>query len=173
MFKNDKYHFQWADLGDIIDGRPHLGPMTNVAVYRLMQFTLREVLIGQFGVETTNALLFAAGKRAGTAFAHNLLDLNADLNTFIAQLYDKLLELKIGILRVEKSDAQSLHLILTLAEDLDCSGLPITQETVCDYDEGFIAGILESYLHREFQVKEVDCWSTGERTCRFEAKPLG
>lgn len=173
MFKNENYHFQWADLGDITDGRPNLGPMTNVAVYRLMQFTLREVLIGQFGVEKTNALLFAAGKRAGTEFARNLLDLSADLNAFIAQLYNKLLELKIGILRVEKSDAQSLHLILTVAEDLDCSGLPITQETVCDYDEGFIAGILESYLHREFQVMEVDCWSTGERTCRFEAKPLG
>lgn len=173
MLKTQNYLFQWKDLGDIATGRPNLGPMTNVAVYRLMQFTLREILIAQFGVERTSALLFAAGKRAGTEFARNLLDLSADFHSFIAQLYDRLLELRVGILRVEKSDAHSLHLTLTIAEDLDCSGLPITQETVCDYDEGFIAGILESYLHREFQVKEVDCWASGERTCRFEAKPLG
>jgi predicted hydrocarbon binding protein len=57
-----------------------------------------------------------------------------------------------------------------VTEDLDCSGLPVTNETVCDCDEGFIAGILEIYTGSEFDVKEVDCWSKGDRVCRFEAK---
>jgi uncharacterized protein len=172
MFKDETYRFQWKDLGDIEVGRPNLGNQTNVVVYRLMQFTMREALVRQFGVDKANTLFFEAGKLAGTEFSRHLLDCSADLSHFIAQLYDKLLELKIGILRVEKADIDTLHLVLTISEDLDCSGLPIAQETVCDYDEGFIAGILESYLGREFLVKEVDCWSTGERTCRFEAKPL-
>ena len=63
----------------------------------------------------------------------------------------------------------SLRFTLTVSEDLDCSGLPVTGETVCVYDEGFIAGILEAYTNRPFEVREIDCWSTGDRTCRFSA----
>jgi predicted hydrocarbon binding protein len=54
-----------------------------------------------------------------------------------------------------------------VSEDLDCSGLPVYGETVCDFDEGFIAGIFHVYTGKEFIVKEIDCWSTGDRTCRF------
>lgn len=46
---------------------------------------------------------------------------------------------------------------VTVSEDLDCSGLPITGTTVCDYDEGFLSGILEVYTGKPFQVKEIDC----------------
>ena len=43
MFKEerDETQFEWSMLGDIEKGRPNLGPMVHVAVYRLMQFTLR------------------------------------------------------------------------------------------------------------------------------------
>jgi predicted hydrocarbon binding protein len=60
---------------------------------------------------------------------------------------------------------------MTVSEDLDCSGLPELGYGVCVYDEGFISGILESFTGRPFDVKEIDCWCTNERTCRFEAKP--
>ncbi len=75
--------------------------------------------------------------------------------------------MKIGILRIESADLANLQFTLTMSEDLDCSGLPLCGETVCDYDEGFIAGIFQQYTGLEFQVKEVDCWATGDRTCRF------
>jgi len=172
MFNDQTYHFSWGDLGDIKLGRPNLGNLTNVAVYRLLQFTMREILIRNFGVEKTNELLFQAGKLAGREFCRNLLNIKAEFKDFIAEFYTTLLELKIGILRVENSDPETLHFVLTVSEDLDCSGLPITDNTVCDYDEGFIAGVLGTYLNKEFSVKEIDCWSTGDRTCRFQAKPL-
>ena len=57
----------------------------------------------------------------------------------------------------------------TVGEDLDCSGLPVTGETVCNYDEGFLAGILKVYTKKDYVVTEVDCWATGSRVCRFEA----
>ena len=38
-----------------------------------------------------------------------------------------------------------------------------------DYDEGFIAGLLLSYSGEDFDVKEVDCWCSGGRVCRFTA----
>ena len=74
------------------------------------------------------------------------------------------------MLRVERADPESLAFLLTVSEDLDCSGLPITGTTVCDYDEGFIAGLLYAYTGLSFSVKEIDCWATGDRTCRFDVK---
>ncbi|HAK75209.1 MAG TPA: 4-vinyl reductase, partial [Sporomusaceae bacterium] len=79
--------------------------------------------------------------------------------SFVAQLQKKLAELKIGILRLESADMDKLEFILTVEEDLDCSGLPITEESVCDYDEGFIAGILNEYTGKQFTAKEIDCWA--------------
>ena len=59
------------------------------------------------------------------------------------------------------------EITLSVEQDLDCSGLPITNENVCSYDEGFIAGILEAYTGKKYRVREVDCWASGARTCRF------
>ncbi len=88
----------------------------------------------------------------------------------MAQLQERLRTLNIGILRIEKADISKMDFVLTVSEDLDCSGLPIVGETVCDYDEGFIAGILTAYTGKDFEVKEIDCWATGDRTCRFTAR---
>jgi hypothetical protein len=63
-----------------------------------------------------------------------------------------------------------MNLVMTVSEDIDCSGLPVRSVAYCDYDEGFIAGILHVYTQKDFKVKEIDCWGTGERTCRFEAR---
>ncbi|MDO3377625.1 hypothetical protein [Geoalkalibacter halelectricus] len=68
MFNDASYQFRWENLGDIEPGRPNLGNQTHVAVYRLMQFTPREVLVSNFGVENTNAPLIASGKLAGREF---------------------------------------------------------------------------------------------------------
>ncbi|MFC1764745.1 V4R domain-containing protein [Planctomycetota bacterium] len=92
-----------------------------------------------------------------------------EFGAFVAQLQQVLKDLKIGILRIEKADLEELAFTLTVAEDLDCSGLPITDETVCHYDEGFIAGIFQAYTGKPFIAKEVDCWASGDRVCRFEA----
>jgi uncharacterized protein len=88
----------------------------------------------------------------------------------MAQLQEQLRELNVGILRIEKSDVENCNFTVVVSEDLDCSGLPITDETVCDYDEGFLAGIMFEYFGKNFDVKEVDCWSNGSRVCRFEIK---
>jgi len=42
-------------------------------------------------------------------------------------------------------------------------------ETVCNYDEGFISGILSLYSGKEYVAVETDCWATGGRVCRFQA----
>lgn len=167
MFKSVSYRFRWQDLGNIEEGRPNLGALMNVAVYRLMQYTLRDVLNRHLSVEKATEIFREAGELAGAEFCRNALDSSLPFNEFIADLQSKLLSLKIGILRVEKSDLDKMEFVMTVAEDLDCSGLPPADETVCEYDEGFIAGLLEAYTGREFDAREVDCWASGERTCRF------
>jgi predicted hydrocarbon binding protein len=164
-------NFSWSQLGDIAGGRPNLGSKTSVAVYRLMQYTMRAVLEKEYGDAQTRKLLADAGRVAGMEFCRNVLDVTLPLSKSIAQLHDALIDLEVGILRVEKSDAQKLSFIVTVSEDLDCSGLPVKGVTVCDYDEGFIEGIFNVYTGREFDVQEVDCWTTGERTCRFSIDP--
>ncbi len=169
--ERDTNRFSWNDIGDTAAGRPNLGQLVPVTVYRLFQYTLRDVLITQFDVATANRILAESGRLAGKAFCENLLDRSLSLNQFIAQLQERLKTLKIGLLRMERIDTATLEMTITVAEDLDCSGLPVSDETVCDYDEGFIAGILEIYTGKPFIVKEIDCWATGDRVCRFFARP--
>ena len=160
--------FSWASLGNIKEGRSNLGEEMPVLVYRLMQFTLFDVLSREFGKEEANRYLSKAGYLAGTEFARNILDLKVDLDIFVANLQKALEKWKIGILRIEAINEKAEEIILTIAEDLDCSGLPITGETVCNYDEGFLSGILNVDTGKLYRVREIDCWVNGDRVCRFK-----
>lgn len=162
-----KYEFDWSLIGNLLEGRPNLGVTTRVEVYRLMQFTFRDVLERRYGTEAADDIFFEAGKIAGTEFYGHLLKESKDFKDFVRLLQENLLEFGIGVLRIEEATDDASQMVLTVGEDLDCSGLPELDYEVCKYDEGFIAGIMESYTGFQYDVKEVDCWCTGDRTCRF------
>lgn len=174
MFKDERDYnrFRWQDLGDLVKGRPNLGLSVPVLVYRLLQYTLRDALIAEVRVDKANDILVKAGRLAGAEFCQNLLNREFDLNEFVAQLQQVLREKSIGILRIEKADLENMTFTLTVEVDLDCSGLPFTDEVVCQYDEGFIAGILEAYTGKPFRATEVDCWASGDRVCRFDVRKV-
>lgn len=165
----DENRFTWDSIGDVIDGRKNLGESMPVFVYRLFQFTIKDELSKRFGNEATVDIFRKAGELAGREFATHLLNLDLPFDEFVSHLRSVLEESKIGILRVEKFNPETGEAVLTVGEDLDCSGLPITGETVCNYDEGFLAGVLKVYTKKDYVVTEVDCWATGSRVCRFEA----
>lgn len=168
IFINDTHHiFSWEKLGDIKEGRGDLGEDVPVILYRLLEYSMNHVLAQEYGTEQANELFRKAGHLAGSEFAKNKLDLTADLDTFISQLQQTLKDLKIGILRIENVNECDGTIILTVAQDLDCSGLPLTDEVVCNYDEGFFAGIFETYSKKPYLVREIDCWASGDRVCRF------
>ena len=168
FLKGSKHEeFVWGNLGDIKEGRGDLGEEMPVLVYRLMQYTMLDELSKAYGLDKANEHFRNAGFLAGTEFAKHTQDLKADFNTFVANLQKSLQDLKIGILRMEDFNLDTGDIVLTVGQDLDCSGLPITNENVCIYDEGFIAGILEAYTGRKYDVREVDCWANGDRVCRF------
>lgn len=153
--------------------RGNMGELISVSVYRLLEYSLREELKERFGKEEQIEIFRKAGYRSGCYFAKNVLDLTLPVNEFIAQLHSRMAELKIGVLRVERIEEQTGKIVLTVAEDADCSGLPILGEAVCNYDEGFIAGILSTYSGKHYMAVEVDCWATGDRVCRFCAEVKG
>ena len=170
MSSNRKYAFSWDLLGDIQEGRPNLGNTTRLEVYRLMQYTFRDILEQRFGTEVADELFYEAGRIAGGEFYRHMLGEMPDFDTFVRRLQEILKDMGIGILRLEKTDLEKGTLVLTVSEDLDCSGLPELSSEICVYDEGFIAALLESFTGESFSVKEIDCWCSGDRTCRFYAQ---
>ncbi len=149
--------------------RGNLGADVPVLVYRMLEYSLKDALIDRFGKEVQIELFRKAGRTAGEYFARHFLDLSLPLNQFVGELQAKMQEQRIGVLRVEDVDEASGKIMLTVSEDADCSGLPVLGETGCNYDEGFISGILSLYSGKEYEAVEIDCWATGDRVCRFRA----
>ena len=165
-----KYAFTWDVMGSGIDvSRPSLGAATTVEVYRLFQFTLRDVLEERYGTEMTDKLFHEAGILAGKAFFNHYCAGVDDIGILAKTIQEQFRELGMGIVRFEVADPEKMVFQLTVDEDLDCSGLPDTADHICVYDEGFIKGILDSFTGKNFSVREVDCWCSGARTCRFRA----
>jgi len=168
-----KYQFNWGLLGNIQDGRPNLGQTTRLETYRLMQFTFRDILEQRYGAEEADRIFFEAGKLSGQEFYENVIKTSSSFENLFNQLQQILSDMNIAIFRVEKTDLENGQFVLTMSEDLDCSGLPELDFEFCTYDEGFISGLLEGYSGDAFHVKEIDCWTTGDRTCRFVANRIG
>ena len=154
------------------DCRENMGDMIPIPVYRLLEYSLREELYQRFGKEEQIDIFRKAGYRSGCYFAKHMLDITLPMNEFVAELQKCMAEMKIGVLRFEKIEEESGKIVLTVSEDADCSGLPLLGETVCNYDEGFISGILSTYTGKPYMAVEVDCWATGDRVCRFCAEIL-
>lgn len=169
MTQKSKYSFSWDLLGNLGEGRPSLGNKTRLEIYRLMQFCFRDVVEQRLGADETDRIFYDAGYLAGSQFYSNIIGQPESLEDFISKLQAALKDLSVGILRVEEVDLSGDRLVLTVSEDLDCSGLPEQGYEICTYDEGFLAALLESYTGKPFNVKEIDCWCTGDRTCRFLA----
>jgi predicted hydrocarbon binding protein len=168
------YEFSWNIIGDIQEGRPNLGDSVNIILYRMMQYTFRDIAEQRFGKEVCDQMFYDAGYLAGKFFfdQYMLEFKDFSLSLFAAELQRILKELGVGILRIEQIDLEKGHFVLTVSEDLDCSGLPDIGLEVCNYDEGFIAGIFEKFTGKSFVAKEVDCWCTGDRTCRFHVDQI-
>ena len=114
-------------------------------MYIVIGIFYKDELAVRYGRAKQVEIFRNAGRKAGEFFARKMLNLNQPLDQFVGELQKKMAEMKIGVLRIESVDEESGQIILTVSEDADCSGLPVLGETVCNYDEGFISGILSLY----------------------------
>lgn len=163
-----------VNTSDVHDIEAKMGDRINLIPYRMLQYTVRDAAEQCLGTEACDQLFYEAGEIAGQLFFKCFLEefKGLQLQEFVAALQRILRELGVGVLRIEKADADDGHFVLTVSEDLDCSGLPDLGIEVCNYDEGFIAGIFHQYMGVPFKVKEVDCWCSGDRTCRFAVNKI-
>ena len=122
VFLRDRKEYRLADYMQIQEkGRENLGAELPVAVYRLLEYSLREELTERFGKEEQIRIFRDAGYRAGVYFAQKYLDSSLELSEFMALLQKRLEEFKIGVLRIEKFEEDTGEAILTMSEDADCS----------------------------------------------------
>lgn len=105
---NDFYNFDWEHLGDLSEGRPNLGEETSVLIYRLMQYTFKDIFSKEVGKQKTIELFVKAGTLAGKEFCRNVLDTSMQFPEFIADLKEKLISLKVGVLRIEEADEKKI-----------------------------------------------------------------
>ncbi len=169
MTADRKYRFFWEDtIGvDLTNARPSLGPNLRLEAYRLFQFTLRDILEQVYGTESADDVFRRAGALAGRHFYERFCAGAESFSALVGKASQAFADLGMGILRVEGADGN--RLVFTVTEDLDCSGMPEQSEVVCIYDEGLLQGLLEAFTGDNYAVREVDCWCTGARVCRFEA----
>jgi len=165
-----KFDLTWENLGNIEEGRPTFGTDCPVLIYRLLQFSLRNVIETELGEGKGGEFLYKAGQMAGKLIYDKFLADIKDLDKLLTKLADLLYELKVCTFRVEKSVPEKCEFVITAEEDLDCSGVPEIGWSICQFDEGFVSGILSVFTGKNVHCKEVDCWTTGERLCRIEAK---
>lgn len=164
-----RYAFNWDLIGDLEDGRPNMGATIGLDMYRLMHFTLRDALEAKCGLEETNKIFYDAGKLAGTNFYRRYIDPVSTVEEFVSKSQKVLREKGVGILKIEEVLLTEGKVTLTIDEDLDCSGLPELDYETCVYDEGFVSALFECFTQKPWSAKEIDCWCTGARTCRFMA----
>lgn len=170
LFRNrEDIELNLGEIDNLKAARKNLGDEMPVYIYRLFLSSIRKELEYRYGKKEMIDILRSTGRTSGEKFAKEFLNLELPMNEFIADLKSSLEAHKIGILRMEKLDETTGDAVITIGEDIDCSGLPVTGETVCNYDEGMLEGILREYTKKEYNVTEIDCWATGSRVCRFEA----
>jgi predicted hydrocarbon binding protein len=170
---SDEKKFRWRDLGDLVAGRPNLGGHLRLEMYRLLEFSLREVMEREVGQEKTDLIFREAGHLAGGAFRRHFLPPTEDLEEYMRELKDTLRTMGAGILRVEEADPERGSFVLTVSEDMDCSGIGGDESDACVYGEGFVAAVIEGFTGKPYRVREVECWRKGDRTCRFVAEAEG
>lgn len=154
-------------IGDVKKGRGILGEEMPVKIYRLFQFSLREALTKQYGEGEATEAYRSGGRIAGRRFAREYLNLNQPEEGFLQELKQVFRREKIGDVKIQ-SDLECEHqMVITVSNDLGCSGLEDEGTTVCQFDEGFLAGILYEYTHKIHTVSEIDCWANGSDACRF------
>lgn len=86
------------------ESRSSLGGELPVLIYRLLEYSIKDELIRCYGKDAQIEIFRNEGRKSGEFFAKNMLNPDQPLNSFVSELQTKMLELKIGILRIDISD---------------------------------------------------------------------
>ncbi len=135
--------------------RPTLGDNAGVALYRLLRLVALEDIIGRGAAGTA----YVAGKKLG-----NTLGL-----TKLEQFLELCNTLKIGIIEVPILTESRIH--VDVYECVTCSGLRTVGRTLCHFEAGLIAGVVETVVKKRAKAREITCiGGLGHDTCGVEVE---
>ncbi len=137
--------------------RNELGTNINLVYMRLFRLALRDT----YGSKLSSSLLYEAGRHT----AINNFKFNS-INDVVNSLND----LSIGVMKITYNDGE--RIIFEEDECAVCSGMPVTNESLCSFEAGFLAGALSCIMNKDVVVEETKCWGLGDQICQFEASIL-
>ena len=143
-----------VDIGNALNIlRPTLGNETGVALFRLLRLVSMEDSFGR----GASAMAYYAGKKLGQNLGLGSLD--EFLNLCSA--------LKIGVIDVPVMTDEKIQ--VNVYECVTCSGLNPVGRTLCHFEGGLIAGVVEHLLQKRTRAVEVACiGGLGDKSCNFE-----
>jgi predicted hydrocarbon binding protein len=135
--------------------RPSLGGDAGVALYRLLRLVALEDIIGRGAAGTA----YVAGKKLGVSLGLTNLDAFLELCR----------QLKIGIIKVPIVAQNRIK--VDVYECVTCSGLKPVGRTLCHFEGGLIAGVVESVMKKPTKAQEVTCiGGLGHDSCGFDIR---
>jgi uncharacterized protein len=136
--------------------RPTLGDNAGVALYRLLRLVALEDIIGRGASGTA----YVAGKKLGNSLGIKKLE----------EFLELCRVLKIGIIKVPILTPNQIK--VEVYECVTCSGMAPVGRTLCHFEGGLIAGVVESVLKKQVRATETACiGGLGHDACRFEIEP--
>jgi len=135
--------------------RPTLGDNAGVALYRLLRLVALEDIIGRGAAGTA----YVAGKKLGNSLGLTKLE----------QFLELCSTLKIGIIEVPILTDSRIH--VDVYECVTCSGMRTVGRTLCHFEAGLVAGVVETVVKKRTKAREVTCiGGLGHDTCGVEVE---
>jgi predicted hydrocarbon binding protein len=133
--------------------RPKLGDKAGVALYRLLRLVALEDIVGR----GAGATAYVAGKKLGVNLGITKLEAFLQLCQSIS----------IGIVRVPVLTSSRVY--VDVYECVTCSGMKPVGRTLCQFEAGIIAGVVQTVVGKPTKAKEVTCiGGLGHDSCGVE-----
>jgi predicted hydrocarbon binding protein len=133
--------------------RPKLGDQAGVALYRLLRLVALEDIIGR----GAGATAYVAGKKLGQNLGLTNLEDFLGLCSALA----------IGIIKVPVMTASRIY--VDVYECVTCSGMRTVGRTLCQFEAGMIAGVVQTVTGKQTKAKELTCiGGLGHDSCGVE-----
>lgn len=133
--------------------RPKLGDRAGVALYRLLRLVALEDIIGR----GAGATAYVAGKKLGQNLGITKLDAFLELCNSIS----------LGVIHVPVLTASRVY--VDVYECVTCSGMEPVGRTLCQFEAGIVAGVIQVIVGKPTKAKEMTCiGGLGHDSCGVE-----
>lgn len=133
--------------------RPKLGDRAGVALYRLLRLVALEDIIGR----GAGATAYVAGKKLGQNLGLTKLEDFLGLCNSIS----------LGIIKVPVMTASRIY--VDVYECVTCSGMRPVGRTLCQFEAGMVAGVVQTVTGKAAKAKELTCiGGLGHDSCGVE-----